>query len=94
MGPRAPTALALHGDEPTRRALADLRTPLLQALRRHGIPLRSHDRPHVTLVYGTDLVAQQCIEPICWAADRLVLILSHQGCGHHQHLAEWALKPV
>jgi 2'-5' RNA ligase len=92
MGQCAPSALALHCDESSRSAIANLRQPLLRALRHNGFVLNAHDLPHITLVYGTDLVAPTPIEPIHWTADRLVLILSHQGCGHHEHLGEWPLQ--
>jgi RNA 2',3'-cyclic 3'-phosphodiesterase len=92
MGLRAPSALALHADEGTRSAVARLRQPLLRALRQNGFVLNAHDHPHITLVYGTDVVVPTPIEPIRWTADRLVLILSHQGCGHHQCLGEWPLR--
>lgn len=92
MGPRAPSALALQVDERSRSAIAGLRQPLLRALRQNGFVLSAHDHPHITLVYGTDVVAPTPIEPIHWTADRLVLILSHQGCSHHEHLGEWPLQ--
>lgn len=86
----APTALALHGDLPSTVALAQWRQPLVRALHRRGLVVEAHQHPHVTLVYAAPVVALQAIEPIDWVADRLSLILSHRGQGHHQVLREWA----
>lgn len=94
MGRHAPSALALKGDAATKRALADLTTPLAQALQRDGFIEfeRGGSVPHMTLVYGTKLIAQQPITPIEWLADRLVLLVSHRGCGHYERLGAWPLR--
>lgn len=94
MGRHAPSALALKGDAATRRALAELTAPLAQALQRDGFIEfeRGGNVPHMTLVYGTKLVAQQPITPIEWLADRLVLLVSHRGCGHYERLGAWPLR--
>lgn len=92
MGVRPPSVLALQGDAATAKAVAALRNPLLGTLRRHGFVLTAHNAPHMSLVYDTDLVPVQPIEPLRWTATRLVLVLSHHGRGHHQHVAEWPLR--
>jgi 2'-5' RNA ligase len=91
MGVKAPSALALKCDEASAQALLQLRAPLVRALKRHGFPVTPHHDPHMTLVYGTELVANQAIAPLCWTATRLVLVLSHCGRGHHEHVKEWPL---
>ncbi len=91
MGIRAPTALALRCHADTECAIAALRGPLVHALRRHGFELQQHRSPHMTLVYGTELLARQAIEPIRWTATRLSLVLSHHGCAHHEHIGSWPL---
>jgi RNA 2',3'-cyclic 3'-phosphodiesterase len=94
MGRHAPSALALKGDAATKRALAELTAPLAQALQRDGFIEfeRGGNVPHMTLVYGTQLIAQQLITPIEWLADRLVLLVSHRGCGHYERLGAWPLR--
>ena len=92
MGVRPPTVLALHGDDASRHAATLLRKPLIAALRRNGFDIKPHDAPHVSLIYDTAWVASQAIEPLGWTATELVLVLSHQGCGHHQHVARWPLR--
>jgi 2'-5' RNA ligase len=92
MGVRPPTVLALHGDKASCQAIALLRRPLIAALRQHGFSIQPHDAPHLSLVYSTDVVPSRSIEPLCWTATELVLVLSHQGRGHHQHVARWPLR--
>jgi 2'-5' RNA ligase len=86
----APTALALHADAPSASALAQWRQPLVRALQRRGLAVEAHNHPHVTLVYGAPVVALETIQPIDWVAERLSLVLSHRGQGHHEILREWA----
>jgi 2'-5' RNA ligase len=94
MGRHAPTALALKGDAASRRALAELTCPLAKALQSYGFDEFEHAGrlPHMTLVYGTQWIADQAIEPIGWTVDRLMLLVSHRGCGHYQRVGAWPLR--
>lgn len=89
LGQTAPAALVLLCDPTSQRAITALRNRLAQALRPNGFLPTSRSVPHLTLVYGTDFVAESAIEPIRWTANRLVLVLSHHG--RSQHIAEWPL---
>jgi 2'-5' RNA ligase len=94
IGRQTPCALALKGDAASRRALAELTGPLAKALQSYGFAEfeRGGGLPHVTLVYGTHWIADQAIEPIGWTVDRLVLLVSHRGCGHYQGVGAWPLR--
>jgi len=91
MGIAPPSALALRCSAASRRAIAALRGPLTQALRENGLGIRQGHEPHMTLVYETDLVSEHRIEPISWVAERLSLVLSHHGRGHHEPVNSWPL---
>jgi len=94
MGRQAPSALALKGDVASRRALAELTGPLAKALQSYGFDEfeRAGSLPHMTLVYGTQWIADQAIEPIGWVVDRLVLLVSHRSCWHYQRVGAWPLR--
>lgn len=85
-------AFVLQGDEHAVQAVSSLGIPLAQALRSRGLAAPRPATAHLTLVYGSRrTIAPQPIEPLGWRATRLVLILSHRGLGHHQHVQEWTL---
>jgi len=94
MGRQAPSALALKGDAASRRALTELTGPLAKALLSYGFDEfeRGGSLPHMTLVYRTQWIADQPIEPIGWTVDRLVLLVSHRGCSHYQRVGAWPLR--
>lgn len=91
MGQAAPTAMVLLCDPASQQAIGALRSRLSQPLRQRQFEVTRAAPPHMTLVYGTDLIAEHAIEPIRWAASRLVLVLSHHGRGHHEVIREWPL---
>lgn len=92
LGHKPPTALVLHCDAATTAAIASLRGLLVRSLQRRGFEAEPHRTPHMTLVYGTDHLAERVIEqPIQWTASRLVLLLSHHGLGHHEVIEQWPL---
>jgi RNA 2',3'-cyclic 3'-phosphodiesterase len=91
MGQAAPTALVLLCDPACQQAIAALRSRLARPLRQRQFEVARPAAPHMTLVYGTGLVAERAIDPIRWAATRLVLVLSHHGRGHHELIREWPL---
>ena len=86
-------ALALAGDEETRRATHGLRTALADAHRREGIySARSRFMPHVTLAYGSNVPAEAMSIPVIrFRAVEVVLIASPQGAGRHIQLGQWLL---
>jgi hypothetical protein len=45
----------------------------------------------MTLLYDKRQVAVQTIQPVRWAANRFVLILSHVGLTHHQRSGTWVM---
>ena len=48
--------------------------------------------PHVTLMYDSQGVAEQAIEPVCWSAHDFVLVHSLLGQTRHVHLGRWPLQ--
>lgn len=73
------------------KAIAQLRSLLAMEFRRTGLKPRPSPTPHMTLLYDRRVVPSQSIDPVDWIAKRLVLVLSHVGLHHHQHLAEYEL---
>lgn len=92
IGAQAPTALVLLCDSKSRQVVSMFRRMLAHSLQRHGFSPATRGAPHMTLVYGTEPVAEGAIEPIDWIADRMVLVVSHHGLGHHQLVGQWPLR--
>jgi RNA 2',3'-cyclic 3'-phosphodiesterase len=49
-------------------------------------------KPHITLLYGDNLIAQRLVEPICWTARDFVLIHSFVGQGRQEIVGRWPLR--
>jgi 2'-5' RNA ligase len=78
-----------------RAELKALRSGLTDLLLAAGMPpLWSKSfNPHVTLGRGDLRKARRPIEPIFWSPDRIVLVESWPGAGHHKILESWPLLP-
>lgn len=77
-------------------ALKAFQRTLGTAMEKAGLKLFKADTnytPHVTLLYGDLLVAEQAVETINWTAREFVLVHSLLGQGVHVPLARWALRP-
>ncbi len=85
-------ALVLRCDTTSDGAVARLREAVQQALARQGLRAKPSSTPHMTLMYDKHPVAMHPIEPICWTATEVALILSHLGKHRHQWLARRALN--
>ncbi|MGH8283840.1 MAG: 2'-5' RNA ligase family protein [Gammaproteobacteria bacterium] len=49
--------------------------------------------PHVTLLYGNNVMKPQSIEPIGWTVREFVLVHSLLGRTEHRVLERWPLQP-
>jgi 2'-5' RNA ligase len=47
--------------------------------------------PHVTLMYDSQGVPEQAVDPICWSANDFVLVHSLLGQTKHIHVGRWPL---
>lgn len=77
-------------------ALKAFQRTLGTAMEKAGLKLAKADAnytPHVTLLYGDLLVAEQAVETVAWTAREFVLVRSLLGQGVHVPLARWALHP-
>lgn len=77
-------------------ALKAFQRTLGTAMEKAGLKLFKADAnytPHVTLLYGDLLVAEQAVETVAWAAREFVLVHSLLGQSVHVPLARWALRP-
>lgn len=80
----------LRGDEQL-AALKAFHKALGHALLRQGLKIAPSFTPHITLLYGDKLVAEQAVAPIAWAAQRFVLVRSLIGRSIYEELAAWPL---
>ena len=87
-------AFVLQCSPYTNAAIAKLRKLLAVEFRRNGLRPQPSGTPHMTLLYDQRHISAQSVEPLKWVATRLVLILSHVGLHHHQHVAELALADL
>ncbi len=85
-------AWVLRCDACSDAAVGRLRQALGLALRRAGLPISPSSTPHMTMLYDARTLDRQPIEALSWTATRLVLVLSHVGCSHHEWMAEWPLN--
>ncbi len=82
----------LLGDAATNAAVARLRRPLMNMLRRFGLKPREVSTPHMTMVYNCgQLVVEHPIEPLACTMRRFALVLSHVGNTRHEYLGTWSL---
>lgn len=84
--PRRPLVLLGEGDP-----LWDLHRILGAAMIRNGLRAAKNFKPHVTLLYGPDLVPTQPIEPIRFSVNKLVLIHSKRGLSRYHVLDRCSL---
>jgi 2'-5' RNA ligase len=73
-------------------ALVEFQRTLTTALAREGVKPADHSKsftPHVTLLYDAKGVAEQAVAPICWRAEKFVLIRSLIGRNNYSQLARW-----
>lgn len=84
-------ALVLCCDATSDRSLARLRNAVHQALARQGLKAKPSSAPHMTLLYDRHHMASHPMEPVCWTATEIALILSHLGRHHHEWLGRWPL---
>jgi RNA 2',3'-cyclic 3'-phosphodiesterase len=50
--------------------------------------------PHSTMLYDPLMLKEQVVEPITWKASEFVLVDSHLGETHHEHLQRWPLSAL
>lgn len=74
--------------EPLMACQAGLDQALLKAGLVHG-DRHPRFRPHLTLFYGRQPLAEQCIEPIAWRADHVVLYRSVIGESRYEEEGVW-----
>lgn len=86
-----PCVLLCPEERPPLHALwRELGTQLMAAgLGRH---LKREFTPHVTLLYDTQVLAPQAIEPIRWTVRDFALVHSRLGRTEHRILGSWALR--
>ena len=85
-------AFMLLGDASTNAAVARLRRPLMNMLRRYGLKPDEVSTPHMTMVYSCgQVVAEHAIAPLAWTMRCFALVLSHVGNTRHEYLGKWAL---
>jgi RNA 2',3'-cyclic 3'-phosphodiesterase len=88
----------LRGDESRAGGLADLmafQKAFYLAMCRAGLQgprANAKFAPHVTLMYDSQGVPEQAVEPICWTAHDFVLVHSLLGQTKHIHLGRWPSK--
>lgn len=89
---RDPGPLVLSGGEGL-EALRHFQRALGDEMRAAGIGayVRSHFKPHVSLLYPGVYLAREAIEPLEWRVEELLLIDSHVGAGVHELLGRWPL---
>jgi 2'-5' RNA ligase len=84
--------LVLVGDDGI-VGLTRLYSSLYTAMRRVGLRRResSDFTPHVTMLYDSQCIGEQAVEPICWTVNEIVLVLSYVGKTKYQSLGRWQL---
>lgn len=76
------------------QALSGFRDRLKSALLKSGLEIESRFKPHVTLLYDRESIAETVVDPIAWTAKELVLVHSLVGRPQHFHLKRWPLGAV
>jgi len=74
-------------------ALRMFREDLRAALMHFGVPIHRNERfsPHVTLLYGGQLMPEIPVDYVSWIAEEFVLIDSLVGQTRHVELGRWRL---
>jgi 2'-5' RNA ligase len=83
----APLVLLAEGD-----ALQELHKALAAELRKFGLRAERNFTPHVTVLYGLNVVSKQAIEPIRFMVKEFVFIHSRVGKSEHRTLGRWPLN--
>jgi 2'-5' RNA ligase len=86
---RARTPLVLLG---AADPLASPHKSLGAAMRQNGLKPSSHFAPHMTLLYGTQAIPLQAIEPIRTEVDQFALIHSELGHARYNIVDRWPLR--
>lgn len=86
------SALALAAKQAPNVELKAFRRALRLKLLDHGVFAPSSFNPHLTLLYGDHMVDKLISPPITWQIHEFVLVRSHQGRTHHDHLQRWKLQ--
>ena len=73
-------------------ALQELHKALAAELRKFGLRAESSFTPHVTMLYGPNVVSKQAIEPIRFMVKEFVFIHSRVGKSEHKTLGRWPLN--
>ncbi len=75
-------------------ALDSLQQDLGKLMQKTGLDTKSerHFKPHVTLLYDDQSIAEQVVESIGWTAREFVLVHSLLGQTQHIPLARWKLR--
>ncbi len=85
-------ALALAPKDAPNPELKVFGRALRAKLREHGVDTSPISSPHLTLLYGEHQVNEPLLPPITWRVEEFVLVRSHQGRTHHDHLQTWKLQ--
>jgi RNA 2',3'-cyclic 3'-phosphodiesterase len=83
--------LVLHAEG---SRLVELHRMLGATMREIGLKAKEHFRPHVTVLYGPDIVPKQAIEPIRFTVKEFVLIHSELGLSRYNVLGRWPLNII
>jgi RNA 2',3'-cyclic 3'-phosphodiesterase len=84
--------LVLVGDEGV-IGLMMLYSSLRNAMHKTGLrPETSNFTPHVTMLYDARRIGEQSVEPISWAVNEIVLVLSFTGQTKYHWLGRWQLR--
>lgn len=82
-------ALVLLGES---APLVDLHRSLGSALKDWGFKAADHFTPHVTLLYGPNVVLKRTIDPIRFTVEDFSLIHSEKGRSRYNTLGRWSLQ--
>lgn len=85
-------ALAFASKQAPNSEVKAFRRTLRLKLLDHGVSTPPSFNPHLTLLYGDHRVDTLISPPITWQVNEFVLVRSHQGRTHHDHLHRWKLQ--
>jgi RNA 2',3'-cyclic 3'-phosphodiesterase len=81
--------LVLHAEG---TALVQLHRVLGASMHQIGLRPREHFSPHVTVLYGPDVIPKRAIEPIRFTVREFVLIHSERGLSKYNVIDRWPLN--
>jgi len=84
----------LLGNDQNHTALNNCYDTLLKHLIKHrcSVERNAKFKPHVTLLYDRQRLAEQPTESISWRANEIVLVCSEVGLTKHRHLKRWQFR--